>query len=61
MGIIPSDNTEEIIPQLFREVSFMFSFEKGTVSLKVKKNVEFLISHLISLETLLLLFSILIS
>lgn len=38
----------------------MVSFEKATVRLKVKKNIEFLISHLISLEILLLLFSILI-
>lgn len=60
MGKITSLNTEEIIPQIFREVSFMFSFEKATVRLKVKKNIAFLISHLISLEILLLLFSILI-
>lgn len=44
MGTIPSVNIEEKILQLFREVSFMFSFEKGTVTLKVKKNNEFLIS-----------------
>lgn len=60
MGMIPSVSTEEIIPQVSREVSSMFSFEKGTEKLKVRKNIEFLISHLISLEILVLLFSILI-
>lgn len=60
MGTIPSVSTEEIIPQVFRDVSFMFSFEKGTEKLEVKKNIEFQISYLISLEILLLLFSLLI-
>lgn len=40
MGMISSVSNDKIIPQVFREVAFMFSFEKGTERLKVKKNIE---------------------
>lgn len=40
MGMISSVSNDKIIPQVFREVAFMFSFEKGTERLKVKQNIE---------------------
>lgn len=36
MGMSPNTNTEETILKLFRKISYMSSFEKGTVRLSMQ-------------------------